>query len=365
MTDHPADPEAGAPGATPSDAAPDAPRKSGTVESEVRARAAAVGARGAAEFRSTLARLHLTPLTMGIALGTLVVLLVGVAWSDHLVRYLRETPVVWTLYAAAFLLAYGQYVGYAISLSGASTTPLPHLRTLQLEVAESFTQMATPEAVGSLALSMRYLTGRGLATAEAATAVGLSAFVTTASGAVVVPVAAIFAAHAIDVAQLKKDVPSSTWLIVLLVLAVAVVATVLVKAPKARQKVRSWVDQARSYADTIVHHPARALVIAGGEAVTVVSQTACMLAILAALHLHSNVAAVVIITQLAGAASNIVPVPGGLGAPEAILVAGLTALGLHASDVAVAALTYRMATYWLPPLPGLVLLFDLFRRRLV
>jgi len=331
----------------------------------VRARAAGAEARGEADLRHLLARLHLTPLTMGIAVATLVVLLVGVvAWS-HLPRYLAETQVSWPLFIAAFVVAYGQYVGFATSLRGASTIHLPWGRTIQLEVAESVTQMSTPEGMGSLALSLRYLTGKGLAAAQATAAVGLSAFVTTSSGAVVIPVAAVFAASSIDVAQLKKDVPSSTWLIIAVVLAVAVAATVLIEAPTARQKVKAWLVQARAYLDTIVHQPARGLVIAGGELFTVACQTACLVLLLASLHLHGNVAALIIITQIAGTASNIVPVPGGLGAPEAILVAGLTAMGFHQTDAVVAGLSYRMATYWLPPLPGLLLLFDLFRRDLV
>ena len=46
------------------------------------------------------------------------------------------------------------------------------------------------------------------------------------------------------------------------------------------------------------------------------------------------------------------PTPGGLGPLEAALIAGLTGVGI-ASGVAVSAvLTYRLATYWLPVLPG-------------
>jgi len=56
-------------------------------------------------------------------------------------------------------------------------------------------------------------------------------------------------------------------------------------------------------------------------------------------------------------------VPGGLGAPEALLVAGLTAMGLHQTDAIVAGLSYRMATYWLPPLPGTALLFNMIARK--
>jgi uncharacterized protein (TIRG00374 family) len=61
----------------------------------------------------------------------------------------------------------------------------------------------------------------------------------------------------------------------------------------------------------------------------------------------------VAVVYLAGSAiGNAAPTPGGLGAVEAALAAGLTAAGL-AGDVAVSAvLLYRLATFWLPVAPG-------------
>jgi len=43
---------------------------------------------------------------------------------------------------------------------------------------------------------------------------------------------------------------------------------------------------------------------------------------------------------------------GGLGAIEAALVAGLTGIGLPPGPAVSAVLTYRLATYWLPVVPG-------------
>ena len=46
------------------------------------------------------------------------------------------------------------------------------------------------------------------------------------------------------------------------------------------------------------------------------------------------------------------PTPGGLGAIEAALVAGLTGVGMQPGPAVSAVLLYRLATYWLPVLPG-------------
>jgi uncharacterized protein (TIRG00374 family) len=54
----------------------------------------------------------------------------------------------------------------------------------------------------------------------------------------------------------------------------------------------------------------------------------------------------------AAAIAAVSPTPGGLGAIEAALVAGLTGAGMHAGPAVSAVLTYRLATYWLPIVPG-------------
>ena len=46
------------------------------------------------------------------------------------------------------------------------------------------------------------------------------------------------------------------------------------------------------------------------------------------------------------------PTPGDLGAMEAALVAGLTALGEASGPAIAAVLGFRLLTFWLPTLPG-------------
>jgi uncharacterized membrane protein YbhN (UPF0104 family) len=54
----------------------------------------------------------------------------------------------------------------------------------------------------------------------------------------------------------------------------------------------------------------------------------------------------------AAAIAAAAPSPGGLGAIEAALVAGLTGVGMQAGPAVSAVLLYRLVTYWLPVAPG-------------
>jgi uncharacterized membrane protein YbhN (UPF0104 family) len=61
----------------------------------------------------------------------------------------------------------------------------------------------------------------------------------------------------------------------------------------------------------------------------------------------------IVFVYLAGATiGQAAPTPGGIGAVEAALAAGLIAVGLDSTTAISAALLYRIATFWLPILPG-------------
>ena len=63
----------------------------------------------------------------------------------------------------------------------------------------------------------------------------------------------------------------------------------------------------------------------------------------------AQIGAVYMASSLVAAAS---PTPGGLGAIEALRVAGPTGIAIAPGPAWSAVLTYRLATYWLPVLPG-------------
>ena len=70
------------------------------------------------------------------------------------------------------------------------------------------------------------------------------------------------------------------------------------------------------------------------------------------------------VVYLTGSAlGSVVPTPGGLGAVEAALSAGLTAAGLPGAAAVSAVLLFRLLTFWLPVPVGWVALRYLERRQ--
>jgi uncharacterized membrane protein YbhN (UPF0104 family) len=60
--------------------------------------------------------------------------------------------------------------------------------------------------------------------------------------------------------------------------------------------------------------------------------------------------------------SSVIPAPGGIGAAEAALSAGLIALGVGESTALTVAVTQRLSTFYLPPVWGYFSLRWLERR---
>jgi glycosyltransferase 2 family protein len=77
-------------------------------------------------------------------------------------------------------------------------------------------------------------------------------------------------------------------------------------------------------------------------------------------HIPLTSAAVVYLTG--SALGAVVPTPGGLGAVEAALAAGLTATGLPVANAVSALLLFRLLTFWLPVPAGWAALSYLQRR---
>jgi len=71
----------------------------------------------------------------------------------------------------------------------------------------------------------------------------------------------------------------------------------------------------------------------------------------------------VALVNLAGSAlASAAPTPGGLGATEAALIAGLAVVAVRQNVAIPALLLFRLATFWLPILPGWIALTLLQRR---
>jgi uncharacterized membrane protein YbhN (UPF0104 family) len=269
----------------------------------------------------------------------------------------------WVWAAPAVVFAALTYVGSAISLRGAVIPPLPFLRTTELQLAEAFTSVATPDGVGSVALSNRFLGHFGV---KPATAVGAFTLSSVASGIVGVTAAAI--AGALSASQFSLTSAShqtNWWLILAAVLFVALVVGAVVWIGRIRRKVLPPVTRALRDLIAVLRRPRRAASLFGGEILYTVVEAASLVAILHMLDVRAPFAVAVVLVVAANGVGSAVPIPGAMGAPEALVVAGLAAAGVDRVNAVAAAASYRLLTYWLPTIPGALAARNLKRHGLL
>jgi len=102
----------------------------------------------------------------------------------------------------------------------------------------------------------------------------------------------------------------------------------------------------------VFRRPARVAELFGGSAGVSLTYIAALVCSIEAFGGHLGVAQVGTAYLVAVAIATLSPTPGGLGALESALIAGLTGFGLSAGVAISAVLTFRLATFWLPVFPG-------------
>jgi glycosyltransferase 2 family protein len=257
---------------------------------------------------------------------------------------------LWLVPAVGFAIA--GYWASAVSLAGAVDFPLPLARTTTLEIGEAFTTMATPGGVGSFALTVRFLQQRGMDLAPASASAALASVASALVDLVALVVGVALSASAFDAENIRGSASSKGWLVLAVVIGLAAAVAIVWHFPRLRNRVVPQLRKAAALLRAVLRKPRKAALLFSGQLLSLAATVLCLYSTLQLVHLHTDIAVLVAVTMLANTAQRAVPIPGALGAPEAILVAGLTGAGLASTPVVAAALTYRMFTYWLPAIPG-------------
>jgi hypothetical protein len=102
----------------------------------------------------------------------------------------------------------------------------------------------------------------------------------------------------------------------------------------------------------VAQNPVKMIMLFGGSVLITLAYVGALAASIQAFGGGPGIILIGAVYMGAAAIAAAAPSPGGLGAIEAALVAGLTGVGMAAGPAVSAVLLYRLATYWLPVAPG-------------
>jgi len=252
----------------------------------------------------------------------------------------------WRWGAVALLLSALTYFGATWALSGFVLERLRFVQTFLAQVACSFVTLVTPAAVGGVALNLRYLRKRNLTSADAVASIGVSQVIAFALHLILLVVFIAIAGSSHDTSIRPPD-----WTYYALGVLVSV-ALVVLAVPAGRRlllsRLTSTLSQVIPRLLDLAQQPAQLAEGIGGTLLVDFAYISCLAVSVRAFGGSLPFATVAVVYLTGSAIGSAVPTPGGIGAVEAALSAGLTAAGLHGTVAFSAVLLFRTVTFWLP-----------------
>jgi glycosyltransferase 2 family protein len=239
------------------------------------------------------------------------------------------------------------------TILGAARDRLPVGRTVAVQVAAAFTGRTTVAALGYYAINLAFLERLGLRRSDAVGVLVLNRAATVVVTGLATVIGLLVIRNAVPIGSV-----SIPWWAAVALGAGIVMAVGFVLTPFGRDRVvrrlTTMLGDLLAATRLTLRRPVRTVQLLGGETAFLALSAAGTVATLWALGAHFSVVAVVAVFMVASTIGQLLPTPGGLGAVEGGLVAGLTAIGIPPPTAIAAALVARVLTFWLPVVPGIV-----------
>jgi len=287
-----------------------------------------------------------------MAVGTLIAifaLLSQVGDPQELWDTITSADLFWL--AVAMVISLLTNFATAIALMGTVPINLPLVRTAELQLSMSFSNLAVP-AIGGMAAQIRFLQKQGVDLASAVASGGLLINVgNIVAQVMLLGVALLLAPTKIHVEPIDTQKLVTLVLVVIVVLVIAV--GLILGIPKLRNYVVPPTKAAAATLWAAMRSPRRVALLLGGNAINALMYAgvymACIKAFGGSINFWTLLSLNIIISTLA----SLVPIPGGNTAVSSVGMSGaLAAVGVP-TDIAVAAvLADQLVASFIPAVPG-------------
>jgi len=255
------------------------------------------------------------------------------------------------LMAVTFAIAAGIYGALGLHR-------LRYRQTMLIEVAAAFVNRLLPSGLGGLGLHGVYLFKRGHTAAEATVVVSVNNLIGMAAHLILLGLVLTFDRPLVRQFIRDWQIPLHWWY----GLGVVGLGGVLALPPVHHRLQAFMHNLAVSICKIKLLHLVRAL---GLAALLTTAYTLILFTTARSLGLQLGLLQVFIIFSIGMLTSTATPTPGGLVGAEAGLYAGLVLYDVPSAAAGATVLLYRLVSYWLPLVPGVLALLVARRRRLV
>lgn len=229
--------------------------------------------------------------------------------------------------------------------------PIKFWLTWRVQMAGLFVSKLLPSSLGTITLNMYYFTKQNHTPVQATTVMAMNGLTSGIAYGILILIAIISAGASAFTGQVDStDLPIK--LIIGIVIALIVIGFILYKIPKINAVIKKYAGQLVRDLKDYRKHP-RAVYM--GILLNGIGSATSLFALFASAHavgVNISLAEALLAYTFGNIAAGLVPTPGGLGAAEAGIYAGLVVVGVDTTSAVTITLLYRLISYWLPILPG-------------
>ncbi len=266
----------------------------------------------------------------------------------NLIGLFQNAEWQWLLVALAASIM--TYPGAAWSLTGFVPEKLKLIRTIAAQLAGDFATLVAPPTLGAVAINLRYLQRAGVHPALATASIGVSQV-----AAFLVHILLLLGFGVAAGTQQDFSFAPPRAAVLAGAAALIIIGGAFLLPPVRKlvwKRAGPLLRQVGPRLMTVAQQPWKIVEGVGGMLVLNLGYILCLAACVAAFGGGLSFAAIAVVYLTGSVVGQAAPTPGGLGAVEAAMAAGLTLAGLDSGLAFSAVLLYRVITFWLPTVPG-------------
>jgi undecaprenyl-diphosphatase len=291
-----------------------------------------------------------TLLTLVVIGAAVYFLLPQFADIPGLIGQVKEANLAWV--GPVILASLATYAGAALGLASSVAQRVSYPPALAVSLAGSFVNRLAPVKVAGAALNIRFLQRRGIDPLAAVAGAGLIAVAGMIGHLSITGVALLGAGSG---GGLPFELPDVKWIfggVALVLILIGVAIWVPQAAKLVREQVLPAIRKTQEGLRELARQPRKIIGLIVGGLLVPLSYSLCLYFSTQAFGADISLAAVAVVFLTLGTIASAAPTPGGVGAVEAALIAGLTGVGLASQTAVASVFLYRLATFWVPVLPG-------------
>lgn len=270
-------------------------------------------------------------------------------FKDSFVAVQGANP-AWVLFAIAIYFTGMPLM--AMQLVAIALKPLRFFITYKVQMAALFVNRVMPSGIGLVILNTYYLKKYRHSNTETASVISMSALTSALAFTGIIIIGLVVGQGSDVVAEASFTIPR--WIPYVGIAACALLGLIVWQSPQIRNKIKKPFLDIKHQLAGYRHRPKDVGIAITGNGLATMTSVLTLYACAQSLGTPISITLALITYVLGNTLGGLVPTPGGLGGVEAGLYAGLVLGGVDGAAALSIVLLYRLITYWLALIPGII-----------